>query len=893
LNLIGFLWLCYTFFHTQLQRPYFSPVIFWSETMKARSNTQAQDRRKSKAGNKVGAQRVKGRQVRLKKPASIASTQVMDLIERISDGFVALDAQMNYIYVNQRAGELLGRQPGELIGKNYWDEFPEARSTPFANAYLQALETQAPVLLEDYYAPWDRWFENRIYPSKGGISILFTEITERKKTDEQLRYQAHLLSNINDAIMAADKNYILTAWNQGAQKIYGWTANEVLGRNGLDLLQSEFVGVDADRMRQQIAEQGGFVGEATQLRKDGVRIAVEIASIVLRDDKEQITGYVSVNRDITERKQAEEQIQKQLRRLHALRMIDIAISSSFDVHIVLNIVLQYAISQLGVDASAVLLLAPHRQTIEYASSRGVQSHVIQQTQIKLSNEYAGHAVIERATVHVVGPIGTDNELAKALHLANARFVDYYGTPLIVKGELKGVLETYHRTPLNLDREQLDFLETLARQASIAIENSQLFQGLQRANTELEKRVAERTAELQQLNLELQYASRAKGEFLAAMSHDLRTPLNNILSVTEFLLEQRSGTLNELQQTSVHTIESSGQHLLELINDISDVSRIDAGRFEIQPQMIDVTALCQSSLAFVREQAARKSIALHYIEDQAVPRIHADPLRLKQILVNLLTNAVKFTSSGGQVTLQVHADTAGDRIQFSVTDTGVGIAPDDLDRLFRPFEQVDKNPEHRSGGTGLGLALIQRLTDLHGGSLHVESETGKGSRFAVNLLCGQDLWASHEDTQQDHEVPVHKELPASEPHKRATLLLAEDNEASVLTIREYLESHGYEVIVAYNGLEARGKAEQVKPDLILMDIQMPVMNGLDAIAHLRADSRFSSTPIIALTALTVPGDRERCFQAGANEYLSKPLSLKLLMKTIETLLKLPGDLHGFH
>ena len=860
--------------------------------MKARSNAKVQNRGRSKAENVISKQQTKGRQAMLKKAQPIAPAQMMELIERISDGFVALDAQMNYIYINQRGGELLGRKPQELIGKNYWEEYPEARGTPFANAYIRALETQTPILLEDYYAPWGRWFENRIYPSKDGISILFTEITERKKAEQQLRYQAYLISNINDAIIAAGSDFALTAWNHGAEKIYGWTADEALGRNGLDLLQTEFTGGDSDRMRQQIAEEGGFVGEATQLRKDGVRIPVEVASIVLRDDKEQITGYVSVNRDITERKKAEEQIQRQLKRLHALRMIDIAISSSFDVHIVLNIVLQYAISQLGVDASAVLLFTPHLQTIEYAAGRGAQSHSLQKTQIKLSREYAGRAVIERSTVHVEGPIGTGNELAKALHLANERFVDYYGTPLIVKGEVKGVLETYHRTPLNLDHEQLDFLETLARQASIAIEISQLFQSLQRANADLEQRVAERTAELQKLNLELQYASRAKGEFLATMSHDLRTPLNNILSVTEFLLEQRSGALNELQQTSVHTIESSGQHLLELINDISDVSRIDSGKFEIQPQMIDVTALCQSSLAFVREQAERKSISLRYVEDPVVSRIHADPLRLKQILVNLLTNAVKFTSTGGQVTLQVHADIASDRIQFSVTDTGIGIAPHDLDRLFQPLAQADKNLDHPFEGTGLGLALIQRLTELHGGSLQVESEPGKGSRFSVDLPFGQQPWEAQESTPKDHETIVVKESPAAELRRRATLLLAEDNEASILTIREYLESNGYEVIVAHNGLEARGKAEQVRPDLILMDIQMPVMNGLEAIAHLRADSRFSSTPIIALTALTVPGDRERCFQAGANEYLSKPVRLKLLMKTIETLLKLPNDLHGF-
>jgi len=852
---------------------------------------KAQDRGKSKADDSIAAESAAGRQVGLKKPASIAPAQVMDLIEHISDGFVALDAQMNYIYVNQRAGEILGRRPEDLIGKNYWVEFPEARGTPFADAYLHALESQTPILFEDYYAPWDRWFENRIYPSRGGISILFTEITERKKMDEQLRYQAHLLSNINDAIMAADKNYILTAWNQGAEKIYGWTATEAVGRNGVELLQTEFGTGDSERMRQQIAAEGGFGGEVTQLRKDGIRIAVEVASIVLRDDREQITGYVSVNRDITGRKKAEEQIQRQIKRLHALRMIDIAISSSFDVHIVLNIVLQYAVSQLGVDASAVLLFTPHMQTVEYASSRGIQSHVVQQTQIKLGKEYAGRAVMERATVHVVGPIGTDNELAKALRLANARFVDYYGTPLIVKGEVKGVLETYHRTPLAFGPEQLDFLETLARQAAIAIENAQLFQGLQRANTELEQRVAERTAELQNLNRELQYANRAKGEFLTTMSHDLRTPLNNILSISEFLLEQHRDTLSEMQTTSVRTIESNGHHLLALINNIFDVSMIDAGKFEIEPQVIDVDKLCQSSLAFVQAQAVQKSVSLAYVEDKAVSMIHADPLRLKQILVNLLTNAVKFTPSGGQVTLQVHSDMANDHIQFSITDTGIGISAEDLKQFFQVIAQTDRKLQAPFDGTGLGLALIQRLTDLHGGSLHVDSDgvPGKGSRFTVSLPAGQHLWKLQAGNQNENEPAIAQETPVNGPHKRTTILLAEDNEATIVSLRDYLEGYGYEVVSAHDGLEARAKAEQIKPHLILMDIQMPVMDGLEAIKRLRADARFAATPIIALTALSIPGDRERCFEAGANEYLNKPVKLKMVLNSIETLLKLPKGL----
>jgi CheY-like chemotaxis protein len=315
--------------------------------------------------------------------------------------------------------------------------------------------------------------------------------------------------------------------------------------------------------------------------------------------------------------------------------------------------------------------------------------------------------------------------------------------------------------------------------------------------------------------------------------------------------------------------------------------IDAGKFEIQPHVIDVNALCQSSLAIVRQQAAQKSIALAYVEDKAVSKVYADPLRLKQILVNLLTNAVKFAPGDGKVTLEAHADAGGDLIQFAVSDTGVGIAAEDLRQLFQPLSQTRKDLNAHFEGTRLGLALIQRLTDLHGGSMHVESEPGKGSRFIINLPLGQHLWETQSEIQTEHQSPSDRQLPSNESPRHTTLLMAEDNETSALTVREYLESYGYNVVVAHDGLEARAKAEKVRPNLILMDMQMPVMSGLDAITYLRADRRFASTPIIALTALSLPGDRELCFQAGANEYLSKPVRLKVLLHSIETLLKFPN------
>ncbi len=420
------------------------------------------------------------------------------------------------------------------------------------------------------------------------------------------------------------------------------------------------------------------------------------------------------------------------------------------------------------------------------------------------------------------------------------------------------------------------------------ERTQFVEELHALNIHLEQRVEMRTNELIQTNIELEYANRIKDEFLATMSHELRTPLTSILGLSESLLEQRRGSLNDHQQKSLQIIESSGQHLLELINDVLDLSKIDAGKFDFYPQSIDVVTLCRSSLTFIKEQAMRKSITITYKEDKIGSEIYADPRRLKQILVNLLTNAVKFTPDHGQVTLQVQADEEEDRIQFSVIDNGIGISSEDLERLFQPFMQIDSGLNRQFEGTGLGLVLVQRLTDLHGGSVHVESEVGVGSRFTINLPWRQDLVAQQETIQLGGARAISEKTGESKPSPermidRGIVLLADDNPANILTICDYLESHGYQLVVAHNGLEAIEKAEENTPNIILMDIQMPAMNGLEAIRRLRADSRFATTPIIALTALAMPGDREHCLEAGATEYMSKPVSLKGLVETINNLL----------
>jgi PAS domain S-box-containing protein len=723
------------------------------------------------------------------------------------------------------------------------------------------------------------------------------DITERKRAEEALRERTARLKavveNVGATLWSIDSEFRLTMFNSTyAHGIYRTLGHETrlgetLPPDLLPLSTRQEWKTKYDRALSGEAFQEEVVVESPS----GDRLYWEYSFNPIIESDGHVIGVTCFGRDITQRKQAEEQIQRQLTRMNALRAIDLAISSSFDLHVILDVVLQHVLSQLGVDASALFLFNGQLRTIEYAASRGFRSDALHHTRLKLGEGYAGRAVIERKTIHISDLMATGGKLANSLLVEHESFVDYYGTPLIVKGEVKGVLEIYHRSHLKADAEWLEFLETLAGQAAIAIDNAQLFENLQQSNFLLERRVSERTVELNRTNEELEHANRAKDEFLANMSHELRTPLTSILGLSESLLEQRRGPLNDHQQRSLEVIESSGQHLLQLINDILDLSKIEARKFDYYPQPVSVDEVCRSSLSFVKSQAIKKSITVTYLQDISIARIFADPRRLKQILVNLLSNAVKFTPENGEVRLQVKSDPEQDLIKFSVIDNGIGIAVGDLQRLFQPFVQVDSGLSRQHEGTGLGLALVQKLTDLHGGSVQVESEVSKGSRFTVSLPCLQEEVVKLENLESQPPHPIRQRAENTEfaeevPVPLGVILLADDNMPSVLTIAEYLESYAYEVVVAHDGVEAVEKAEAIHPDLILMDIQMPVMNGLEAIGRLRANARFADTPIIALTALAMSGDRERSLLAGANEYMTKPVSLKLLAKTINELLGKP-------
>ena len=398
-------------------------------------------------------------------------------------------------------------------------------------------------------------------------------------------------------------------------------------------------------------------------------------------------------------------------------------------------------------------------------------------------------------------------------------------------------------------------------------------------------------EIQKNNVQLTESNRLKDAFLANMSHELRTPLNAILGMTDGLQEV-FGSTNNRQQKALETIERSGFHLLELINDILDVAQAEAGLLEIDCAPVAIAPLCISSLAFIQQQAQKKNIQLETKLPSNLPNLFIDERRIRQALINLLNNACKFTPEGGRITLEVtcqkqkkeeeEGKSQKSLLRIAVTDTGIGIAPENIKKLFQPFIQIDSSLNRKYEGTGLGLTLVKRIVELHGGTVELTSELEVGSCFAINLPFNISSQAIEEQTE--HDLSGQPQIGQSQTERLISplILLAEDNKVNISTFSSYLKAKGYRILLATDGQQAIDLTKAEHPDLVLMDIQMPVIDGLEAIKLIRLDPNLADIPIIALTALAMEGDR--CLEAGANEYLSKPIKLKALADTIQNILK---------
>ena len=424
----------------------------------------------------------------------------------------------------------------------------------------------------------------------------------------------------------------------------------------------------------------------------------------------------------------------------------------------------------------------------------------------------------------------------------------------------------------------DEIEYLGESFNRMIETLASSQEEIRQNQELlEDRIRQRTHELERAMHTALEASHAKSEFLANMSHELRTPMNGLLGMLDLVLD--SG-LSVDQREQLETAQRCSYSLLGLLNDILDLSKIEAGKMLLEKIPFNTRAVLNDCVQSQAAKATQKGIALTF---HAAPAgaydILGDPLRMRQILANLLSNAIKFTERG-TVRVDLNTTTRADgriALRLAVRDTGSGIPADKLPEIFEKFTQADGSISRKFGGTGLGLAITRRLVEMQGGEVTVESEPGKGSTFTVTLVCEAAPAAAPQVlTSKGAAMAQSSAQPSG-----ARLLLVEDNLVNQKVVLAILRKKGYQIDVANDGREALDKLDaSADYHLILMDVQMPVMDGLEATRAIRRESKWEKIPIIAMTAHAMNGDRERCLQAGMDAYISKPVQPAHLVATIE-------------
>jgi signal transduction histidine kinase len=472
---------------------------------------------------------------------------------------------------------------------------------------------------------------------------------------------------------------------------------------------------------------------------------------------------------------------------------------------------------------------------------------------------------------------------------------FANVPLVVQGRAIGVLGVdSKRSRRPLHRGMHPLLQLFAAQAALAIEQGRLYEAQRLGSIQLEATVEARTRELQAANTQLQdamrraeEASRHKSAFLANMSHELRTPLNSILGFSELLQGQGFGPLTEKQTRYVTNIRTSGEHLLALINDLLDLSKVEAGKLELRPQPFDLQEALDAALHTIRPQAeAKRQLLQRHIGDN-LSTIVADQVRLKQILYNLLSNAVKFTPEGGRITVAAkrvrgaEVDVRGpgtdvkgapeaashpaprtphvaEFVEIAVTDTGIGIKPEDLPKLFQLFTQLEQIFTKQAQGTGLGLALTRRLVELHGGAVWAESAgEGLGSTFTVRL-------------------------PLAPPRDAPQVFVVDDDEALLATLRDVLVAAGYRVATMQDGATALARIGVARPNLVILDLRLPAVDGWAVLQQLRADPGTRTLPVLAITGIDVERGNE-VLSAGADAFLAKPFSLSVLERTVSRLL----------
>ena len=555
------------------------------------------------------------------------------------------------------------------------------------------------------------------------------------------------------------------------------------------------------------------------------------------------------------------ELRRKVTQLEALGAVGQAVSSSLNLTEVLNTIITQAVQMSGSDGGSIYEFDEDAREFRVETVCGTSPEAfdaLRSARIALEDTFIGKA----ATLGRPLELTDLREAPLDPHLnalAESGWRSLVAVPMLREGRIVGAMVIRRHTPGRIPLEIYDLLETFASQSALALINAQLYRQLERQSAALA------------------VASQHKSEFLASMSHELRTPLNAIIGFSEVLLERMFGELNERQDDYLRDIWSSGKHLLELLNDILDLSKIEAGQMVLSRSKFAVRESLDYCLSMVRERALQQRVLLSLDVDPEIGLLDADRLRFRQVVLNLLSNAVKFTPEGGRV--DVRAFVRGQDLVVLVADTGVGVQAEDRERIFDSFQQGTHSSEQVEG-TGLGLTLSKRILELHGGRIWVESEAGKGSTFGIALPAGSEEPAMEPAPQAGITLD-----PALGP--RPTVVVVEDDRRSFDLLRVYLEAAGARVVSAGDGEEGLDTVRRLNPAGVVLDILLPGIDGWEVLAQLKADPGTAAIPVIVVSMLD---ERGRGFALGATEYLVKPVGKEQLLAALYRATAMPEQKH---
>jgi PAS domain S-box-containing protein len=751
-----------------------------------------------------------------------SNDKIKTILESITDLFYSLDREWRFTDINGQTEKRFGKKRDELIGKVIWEVYPQTVNSAWFLQFNKAIDEMVPVHFEvASVIVAGTWFDAHAYPAAAGLTVYLRDITERRQAEITKHLLAAIVESSGDAIISKDLNGVINSWNQGAKSIFGYDAAEAIGQPVTLLIPEDRF--DEEPSILERIRKGERVDHYETIRrhKDGHLIDISLAISPIKDEQGKIIGASKIARDISERILQEQEIAFQARLLSAVEQAVIA----SDLNGVVTYWNPFAESLYGWSAAE----AVGARIVELTVAPDTESKAVEvMERVRQGQSWSGEFLVRRKDGTTFVAMVTDWPIYD------------------LAGAMIGVVGV-----------SVDLTETKAAEAEL----SRLLQAEREARAEAER------------------ANTVKDEFLATMSHELRNPLNVILGYTEILLRHRDVEQSDFVKHAVEILKRNAQAQTQLVEDLLDLSRLHTGKLSLAIEhAVSFKSVVANAVETVRAAAAEKKVRLDFAVPSVDCLVTADPLRLQQIVWNLLNNAVKFTPSGGNVKIEL-AGTDSEAV-LQVSDNGMGIDPAFLPSVFEMFRQADSSSSRKHGGMGIGLALVRQLVGLHGGSVSAGSEgSGKGARFTVRLPLSRETTI----TQADVTAPVVGERTLS--HMR--VLIIDDSPDTLEMLHHLLELEGARVSDASSGAEALRIAQHKEFDVVLSDISMPGMDGFEFLRQLRAIPLHQNVPVMALTGFGRVEDVKRAMAEGFFSHVTKPLDADHLLEILRGLAREHG------